>query len=182
MDSPFLAYFAEGLAAAGFRVIRFEFPYMALRRSQGRRRPPDRLSTLVETWREVICHLPRDRLAIGGKSLGGRIASLVADEARVRALFCLGYPFHPPGRPEQLRTEHLNQLVTPTLIVQGSRDPFGNREEFRTLPLSPAIQFHWLADGDHSFTPRKQSGRSEAQSWSEARTALVGFLEARLTR
>jgi hypothetical protein len=125
MDSPFMAAFAEGLAANGHRVARFEFPYMAGRR-EGRSRGPDSPRLLRETWVAVIKTLGAGHLVIGGKSLGGRVASVVADEARVAGLLCLGYPFHPPGRPEKLRTEHLAGLVTPSLIVQGSRDSLGN--------------------------------------------------------
>jgi predicted alpha/beta-hydrolase family hydrolase len=180
MDSPFLAFFAEGLAAAGFRVVRFGFPYMAAGRSLGRRRVPDRLPVLLNSWREVISQLPPERLVIGGKSLGGRAASLLADEVRAGALFCLGYPFHAPGRPEHLRIDHLARLVTPTLILQGTRDPFGHHEEVPGWPLSPAIRIHWLADGDHGFAPRKASGRTERQNWSEALGALIGFIETTL--
>ena len=96
-------------------------------------------------------------LLIGGKSLGGRIASLVADETEVAGLVCLGYPFHPTGKPEQLRIEHLKSIHTTTLIVQGERDPFGNRQEVAGYKLSKHIRVHWLPDGDHSFKPRKAS-------------------------
>lgn len=176
MDSPFMAAFAEGLGARGLRVARFEFPYMALRRSEGRKKPPDREPVLLESWRAVIERLGPDRLAIGGKSMGGRMASLVADETGVQALVCLGYPFHPPGKPERLRTAHLEALRTPTLIVQGSRDPFGTREDVAGYRLSKAIRLHWAEDGDHGLKPRKASGRSEAQNWDEAMGAIAGFL------
>lgn len=99
MDSAFMAWFAETLAQRGFRVARFEFPYMAKRRRSGKRGPPDKLPVLLETWREVIDSLGRDRLVIGGKSMGGRIASMVADQSQVKGLICLGYPFHPVARP-----------------------------------------------------------------------------------
>ena len=127
MDSPFMAAFAAGLAR-GVRVARFEFPYMAGRR-EGRRRGPDSPRVLRETWLSVITALGGKRTVIGGKSLGGRVASMVADEAGVAGLLCLGYPFHPPGRPEKLRTAHLASLRTPTLILQGARDSLGNRAD-----------------------------------------------------
>ena len=131
MDSTFMAAFAEGISAAGIRVARFEFPYMTRRREDGRRRPPDRRPVLIECWRATIDGLhqtgiPRERLFIGGKSMGGRIASLIADEAGVAGVVCLGYPFHPPGKPERTRIEHLVSLRTPTLIVQGERDFIGD--------------------------------------------------------
>ncbi len=162
MDSPFMARVAEGLAQRGLTVVRFEFPYMRRRRREGTRRPPDREPVLVESWREVVHRLGGgSRLVIGGKSMGGRIASLLADEVSARGLVCFGYPFHPPGKPERLRTEHLRTLATPTLIVQGTRDPFGCRLEVADYELSPAIRIHWLPDGDHSLRPRKRSGWSE---------------------
>lgn len=176
MDSPFMAFFAAGLAAAGHRVVRFEFPYMAARRRDGRQRPPDRTDVLTDCWRAVIAELAPARLVIGGKSLGGRIASMVADEAGVAGLVCLGYPFHPLGKPESLRLEHLQTLRTPTLILQGTRDPFGDRNEVSGYPLSPAISVHWLDDGDHGFEPRALSGRSEQQNLAEALTALTSFI------
>lgn len=176
MDSPAMAHHAEGLAAQGFRVVRFEFPYMAARRQGGKQRPPDREPRLLETWRAVIAALGPERLAIGGRSMGGRMASLLADEAGVRALVCVSYPFHPPGKPERLRTAHLEAIRTPTLIVQGTRDPFGSPEEIGGYSLSPAIRLHWSEDGDHGLKPRKASGRSEAQNWQEAEAAIAAFL------
>ena len=175
MDSPFMAAFAAGLAAHGHRVARFEFPYMAGRR-EGRRRGPDSPRVLRETWLVAIEALGAKRLVIGGKSLGGRVASMVADEARVAGLLCLGYPFHPPGRPEKLRTEHLAALTTPTLIVQGTRDSLGSQADVAGYALSSTIAMHWLEDGDHSFKPRKASGRTEAQNWEARIAAAVRFV------
>jgi predicted alpha/beta-hydrolase family hydrolase len=181
MDSPFMDAIAGGLADVGLRVVRFDFPYMARARQEGRRRPPDRPSVLSDAYRAVIEQLltqgtPRERLVIGGKSMGGRVASLLADEQRVAGLVCLGYPFHPPGKPEKLRTEHLAQLRTPTLICQGERDPFGNRAEVEGYTLSESIRLAWLPDGEHSFKPRKASGRSEADNLAEAVRLLVDFV------
>ena len=186
MDSGFMAAFGKGLAARGLRVARFEFPYMAARRRDGRRRPPDRQPRLLETWRQVIAALAPAPLAIGGKSLGGRMASLMAvpgpsepgenQDGRLRALVCLGYPFHPPGKPERLRTEHLAGLRLPTLIVQGTRDSLGTREEVAGYDLSPAIRLHWAPDGDHSLVPRKASGRTAEDNWGEAIDAVAAFL------
>ena len=183
MDTPFMAFFAEGLAARGWRVARFEFPYMARRRSEAKRPPPDRQPVLLETWQAVIGHLGPERLVIGGKSMGGRMASLIADEAHaegrgVRGLACLGYPFHPAGRPERLRTEHLAALKTRCLICQGTRDALGNAEEVAGYALSPAIRLHWAADGDHDLKPRKASGRSAVQNWEEALAALDAFFSS----
>lgn len=177
MDDPFLETIATGLAARGLRVARFEFPYMARRRDGGTRTPPDREPILLDTWRSAVASLGGGAaLVIGGKSLGGRMASLVADELGVRGLVCLGYPFHPPGQPERLRTAHLATLRTPALIVQGERDPFGTRSDVAAYRLSPAIRLHWIADGDHSLAPRKASGRTKAQSLQEAVEAVAAFV------
>jgi predicted alpha/beta-hydrolase family hydrolase len=176
MDTPFMNRFADALAEHGFRVGRFEFPYMAARRKTLKRRPPDKEPVLRETWLAAIGSLEAKRLVIGGKSMGGRIASLVADEAGVAGLICLGYPFHPTGKPSQLRTEHLRHLKTPALILQGTRDPFGDAEEVALYELSPRIQVRWLTDGDHSFKPRKASGRTEEQNLNEALEAIAGFV------
>lgn len=151
MDSPFMSSVARGLAERGLRVARFEFPYMRARRSGGRR-PPDREPVLRAAWAAVVEELGgAGRLVIGGKSLGGRMASLVADEVGPRGLVCLGYPFHPPGQPEKLRTAHLEHLATPTLIVQGTRDPFGTPEDVAGYRLSARIRIHWIEGGDHSM-------------------------------
>jgi predicted alpha/beta-hydrolase family hydrolase len=176
MDTPFMETFAQGLAAQNLRVGRFEFPYMKMVRETGRRRPPDRAPILLQAWEEVIDSLDAKPLLIGGKSLGGRIASMVADKKQVTGLICLGYPFHPPGKPDRLRTEHLRTLETPTLICQGSRDPFGTAEEVAQYDLPAGIRLHWLGDGDHSFNPRKRSGRSIEQNWQEAIEAVVNFI------
>ena len=179
MDSPFMAHIADGLGTRGLTVARFEFPYMAARRRDGKKRPPDRAPVLLESWRAEIAKLGGSDLAIGGKSLGGRMASLIADEIGARALICLGYPFHPPGRPEKLRTEHLETLDTPSLILQGEHDPLGTRDEVAGYSLSPAIRVAWCPDGDHSFKPRKASGRSQEDNWDLAVDVVFEFLTSR---
>ncbi|MYF85096.1 MAG: alpha/beta hydrolase [Rhodospirillaceae bacterium] len=178
MDSPFMDRIAEGVAAAGWRVVRFEFPYMAARRAPGAKTPPDREPVLPGPWRSVIADLGADTLVIGGKSLGGRMASMIADEAGVRGLVCLGYPFHPPGRPDRLRTAHLETLATPALILQGERDPLGRAEEVPCYSLSETISLAWLPDGDHSFKPRKASGHTEDSNLALAVERICGFLDA----
>jgi predicted alpha/beta-hydrolase family hydrolase len=182
MDSPFMEFFAKGLGRLGLRVARFEFPYMASKRATGKAQPPDREPVLRSTWLRVIELLGAKGLTIGGKSMGGRIASLVADEAGIAGLVCLGYPFHPVGKLYQLRVEHLQAIKTPTLILQGERDPFGSREEVGTYKLSRAIKVRWLEDGDHSFKPRKSSGRTEDHNWTKALDEIDGFLGKRRER
>jgi predicted alpha/beta-hydrolase family hydrolase len=151
---------------------------MASERATGKQKPPDREPVLRETWLKVVKMLGAKGLVIGGKSMGGRIASLVSDEADVAGLVCLGYPFHPVGKPDRLRVEHLGAIRTPTLILQGERDPFGSKEEVKGYKLSPAVRVDWLEDGDHSFKPRKASRRTEQQNWEAALDEIVAFLEA----
>lgn len=181
MDSAFMETISKLLCDRGCEVVRFEFPYMAERRKTGSRRPPDREVRLLEAWREqldkVASTLPQGRkLLIGGKSLGGRMASLIADDATINGLVCLGYPFHPAGKPAQLRTEHLARLKTPTLIVQGTRDRLGNSEEVASYSLSPAIEIQWLEDGDHDFKPRVKSGFTHAQQLQTAVEHVMTFI------
>ncbi len=182
MDSPFLTTFAGALGAHGVRVARFEFPYMAGRRVDGKKRGPDRPPVLLDAWARVIDVLgPADRLVIGGKSMGGRIASMAAATASdsgvpVAGVVCLGYPFHPPGKPEKLRTEHLKALQTPMLVVQGSRDPFGTCDQVAEYDLSSHIHFLWLEDGDHDLKPRKKSGRTQDQNWQQAIAGIAEFV------
>jgi predicted alpha/beta-hydrolase family hydrolase len=177
MDSPFLNAIARGVAASGTRVARFEFPYMAARRNGSGRRPPDPPRVLAETWRSVVEVLGGGgKLVIGGKSLGGRVASMIADQVAARGLVCLGYPFHPPGDRTRARTAHLSALSTPTLIVQGMCDPFGGPQEVAGYDLSARIHLKWIEDGDHSLKPRARSCRSEERNLREAVALVVGFL------
>ncbi|MBN9054653.1 MAG: alpha/beta hydrolase [Shinella sp. 65-6] len=168
MDSPSMNAASLALAAEGLRVARFEFAYMAARRTQGSRRPPPKAETLNPEFCAAVAEFGESgRLVIGGKSMGGRVASMVADglyeEGRIAGLLCLGYPFHPPEKPAQLRTAHLMTLKVPTLICQGTRDPFGTSDEVPAYGLPARIDFLWLEDGDHDLKPRKTiSGFSAA--------------------
>lgn len=190
MDSPFMTAIAAGLATRGWRVLRFEFPYMARQRSSGRRHGPDRLPLLQDTFRRLVRQeaeaWPACPLILAGKSMGGRVASLLVDElaatSGVRGSLCLGYPFHPPGRPLQLRTEHLASLRSPTLILQGERDSFGRRDEVATYALSSQVQVQWISSGDHSFKPTRSSGLSEEENWATAVALSDTFLRTLLNR
>jgi len=177
MDSPFMNTIADKIAAAGIEVVRFEFEYMAKRREDGTRRGPDRAPKLIARFEEALSLVgPPADVIIGGKSMGGRIASMIADEVGVAGVVCLGYPFHPPGKPERLRTAHLETLKTPTLIVQGTRDRLGTEEEVATYALSPSIELAWMGDGDHSFKPRKKSGRTLEQNLEAAADAVMTLI------
>lgn len=175
MEHAFLAAVAAGLAAAGFAVVRFEFPYQHAARS-GPRRAPDRLPVLQETMREIVRRHAPPPFVLAGKSMGGRVATTVADELGAAGVVVFGYPFHPPRRPEQLRTEHLRSLRTPTLILQGERDPFGTPGQVAGYELAPSIAVEWLADGDHSLSPRRSSGHTAAAHLATAIAAAVRFV------
>ena len=183
MDSDFMEFMASALGDGDLRVGRFNFPYMERAIAEGKRRPPDAAKKLLVAWSDVIREVfrglnPRQRLAIGGKSMGGRIASMSTHHAGVNALICLGYPFHPPGKPEKLRTEHLSDIKVPTLIVQGERDPFGRKDEVQAMKIPRRFRQVWLPDGDHSFKPRKASGLMVEDNLSVAVNSVASFLRA----
>lgn len=184
MTSPFLEKIAGLLVERGLRVSRFEFGYMAQRRNGGSRRPPPRAEKLVPEYLDAIAQVQKaapagQTLLIGGKSMGGRVASLCADtefdEGHIAGLVCLGYPFHPPGKPDKLRTAHLEDLRCPALIVQGDRDPFGSRSEVEAYQLSPRIALAWAGDGDHDLGPRAGSGFTRAGNLDDAADAVAAF-------
>ncbi len=177
MNNPVLEALAKGLGDAGVRVARFEFPYMRKARVSLRRRPPDPMARLEEAYRDVISRIgPPETLVLGGFSMGGRVASRIVDAERARALVCVSYPFHPPGHPSRLRTEHLQSLRTRALFVQGTRDRFGTPGEAQGFGLSSSISFHLVADGGHDLVPRKSSGRTLADNLAEATLAVDAFL------
>ncbi|MCT7666557.1 alpha/beta family hydrolase [Shinella kummerowiae] len=183
MDSASMNAAAAALAAEGLRIARFEFPYMAARRTDGSRRPPPKAETLNPEFHAAVAALgAKGKLVIGGKSMGGRVASMVADElyaeGRIAGLLCLGYPFHPPEKPTQLRTAHLMALTTPTLICQGTRDPFGTKDEVPTYGLPAGIRLLWLEDGDHDLKPRKSiSGFSAADHLATMAKTVKAWVE-----
>jgi uncharacterized protein len=173
--SPFMSAFAEAMRARGVTTVTFDFPYI-----QHRRRAPDRPPVLEAAWRAVVdgitvrlkadttgitVRLRADTLVIGGKSMGGRIAShVLADPAHplpgIRGLVLLGYPLHPPGQPDRPRVAHLPHLATPTLVVQGSHDSFGTEDEVRQAFNAVPAPVEWLVvpGGDHSFKVPRRAG------------------------
>ena len=180
MDSEWMNDMAGRLAGLGVNVLRFEFPYMAQRRVDGVKRPPNPAGKLQECWREVFAVVRRHvagPLAIGGKSMGGRMASLVADELGVDALVCLGYPFYAVGKPEKPRVEHLASLRTRALIVLGERDALGTREAVEGYSLAPGIEVFWLVAGDHDLKPLKVSGFTHEQHLASAAQKVSEFLK-----
>ncbi|HHC7358235.1 TPA: alpha/beta fold hydrolase [Vibrio parahaemolyticus] len=176
MEHDFMTTVAKGLVEQGIRVVRFNFPYMVKRSEDGKKRPPDRAPKLLEAYSEVIAHFASSPVVIGGKSMGGRMASLLAEHELVAGIACLGFPFHPPGKPEKFKGDHLASIDKPTLILQGERDTFGKREEFDEFVFSQQVKVSFLPDGDHSFKQRKSSGHTEAGNIALAVEQLSAFI------
>lgn len=174
MEHEGMTSLAHAFVERGVRVVRFEFAYMHARR-EGRRPGPDRMPKLQACFREVIASQDRP-VVLAGRSMGGRVATMIADDVSARGVIAFGYPFHPPKKPENLRTEHLKDLRTRTLIVQGERDPFGTPPEVAEYGLSDQIEVLWLPDGDHSLKPRKKSGFTYEQHVVTAVDRAMTFL------
>jgi len=186
MDSPFMAEMASLLSERGLDVVRFEFAYMARRREEGIKAPPDRAARLTACFRTILDDVRRASSGpvwIGGKSMGGRMATLLAAEADTPVDGCVvfGYPFHPPGKPEKTRLDHFPALAAPVLICQGERDPFGKPREVTGYDLPSPVTVHWVTDGDHDFTPRKRSGIDPRANRIDAADQAVNFIRGRVS-
>lgn len=177
-DHPFMEGLATRLAAHGLRIVRFEFAYMARRRTEGVKPGPDRPPKLDARFREVIAAAQAPgRLCVAGKSMGARSAGRMAAEVGADAMVAVGFPFHPPGRPERTRLDDLPQVV-PALIVQGERDPFGRADEVAAYRLPATVTVHTLPDGDHGLKPRKASGHTLDEHLDAAADRIAAFLRA----
>lgn len=179
MDSDFMNMLAAALAGQGVRVLRFEFPYMAERRRNGKKRPPDRAPVLLQAFAAALDQAGGEKIFIGGKSMGGRMATMLAAEQRCAGVICFGYPFHPPGKPDKTRIDHFAQMQTATLICQGERDPFGTRADVAGYALPNSVQLHWLKDGNHDLAPRRASGLSQQDNIEQAAEAAATWVTAR---
>ena len=180
-NSQFMQLMAEGLAKHNINVIRFNFAYMQLAEEMGKRRTPDRADKLLAHFKAVLSDVDsRLPLFIGGKSMGGRMASMLLQESTALGCICMGYPFHPPVKPEKLRTEHLLVINKPVLILQGERDTFGTRAEVDKYNLSQQVTVTYLGDGDHSFKPRKASGFTLDDHVDFAITQTAEFIKSRI--
>ena len=178
-NSPFMVRFAEGMAARGVTTATFDFPYIVSRRSV-----PDKAPVLEASWREAVeqarklaAKLP---LFIGGKSMGGRIASHIASQGcpGLSGVFFLGYPLHPPGAPEKRRDAHLPLIQEPMLFVQGSRDAFGASDEIDALlPSLKRATLHVVPDGDHSFKVRARAGLKPDQVLDSIMDTVVEWMD-----
>jgi uncharacterized protein len=181
MHSEFMQQLARPLCSQGITVHRFNFAYMQRSETEGKRRPPERLPKLSADFIDAIASVTDSLpLFIGGKSMGGRVASMLEEKQKVEGCLCYGYPFHPPGKPDKLRTEHLLEEGKPVLILQGERDPFGNRAESESYPLHQRVRRVYVDDGDHSFKPRKTSGFSWQQNMVFAAQQSVEFIKEQL--
>ncbi|KEI72536.1 alpha/beta family hydrolase [Endozoicomonas elysicola] len=170
MDSMFMERMAELLCQSGITVVRFEFDYMQQRREAGSKRPPDRQPKLLVSWNQAIERVYEEvkkPVFIGGKSMGGRMATLLAAEQSgtgflpVKGIICLGYPFYASGKVDKPRIEHLEHIETPVLILQGERDAMGSLEIVSSYLLSPKVKVSWLPDGNHDLKPRVSSGHTQ---------------------
>ncbi|UTA46572.1 alpha/beta hydrolase [Simiduia sp. 21SJ11W-1] len=185
MDSEFMNAVAQGLCQFDVEVVRFEFPYMALRRTTGKRRPPSPFATIVSHFEARVAawagELP---LFVGGKSMGGRACASLSKEvinsAGVKGALVWGYPLHPVGKPEKQRLAPLQARACELLVLQGERDALGNRTMFEQLALPASVSVQWFADGDHDLKPRKRSGFDQAAHIAESVRAAVEFIHAHL--
>ena len=173
---PFMVAFARGLAERGVDVVTFDFRYM-----QQHRKVPDRAPILEACFRDVIAAVRGDMaLFIGGKSMGGRMATHLAAQGvdGLRGIVALGYPLHPPGKPEQTRDAHLPDIAAPMLIVQGDRDAFGTPAELApaVARMKAQVTVHAVAGGDHSFAVR---GQKAAQVYPPLLDVIAGWILAR---
>lgn len=188
MNSEFMTQVAEGLGVKGIRVVRFNFPYMVKREEDGKRRPPDRAPKLLAAYEAVIKHLACP-VVVGGKSMGGRMSSLLLAENDLReksgylpilGSACMGFPFHAPKKDPKDRLDHLKDLTQPLLIVQGTRDALGTKEEvegyIKEGRLNSSIKLNWLEDGNHDLKPRIVSGFSHQQHIDSAIEQVAEFI------
>lgn len=178
--SDFMETVAQGLALRGIRVARFNFPYMQQRIDNGTRRPPERAPKLIAQYEQLLASINRP-MVIGGKSMGGRIASLVAaqssNENNIKGVACLGFPFHPIAKPGKLRTEHFPSIKQDLLIIQGERDVMGNKQEVAGYNLPGNIQWLWLEDANHDLKPRVKSGFTDHDHLQKALDKLAVFIK-----
>ena len=188
IGSDFMTSIAHKLNDAGLETIPFDFPYMKIMNQTGKRRPPDRMPKLIESFQQELMHYqikyPGKEIIIGGKSMGGRVASLLAAQlednrnSSISACICLGFPFHPPKKLEKYRGEHLQKLKTSTLILQGERDTMGSKQEMETYNLARSINVAYMPDGDHSFKPRVSSGHTLEGNISMSSDSIINFINS----
>ncbi|PAJ72276.1 alpha/beta hydrolase [Pseudoalteromonas sp. NBT06-2] len=193
MDSEFMQKMAGLLCNKQINVGLFNFEYMQKIKAEGKRRPPERTDKLLTYFDEILAQAAKESdlpLFIGGKSMGGRMASMIVSDktylehdivSSVKGVIVFGYPFHPPGKPDKLRTAHFPDLNCLLSVMQGQRDIFGTESEVSVMKLADNIQLNWLPDGDHSLIPRKKSGFTQEQNWISAAEKAVDFINEQLS-
>lgn len=180
-DSSFMRRLRRSLAKNGVQTLAFEFTYMQRMRAENRRRPPPKIDGLVDEmarWCDIVSHREMPDPWLGGKSMGGRVASLLAARDGAAGLALCGYPFHPPGRPERTRLAHWPGIACQALVVQGTRDPFGTRDEIAGYDLATNVRVAFLEDGEHDWKPRKASGRTQAQLIDDGAAVIAEAMAA----
>lgn len=187
-SADFMETIAKGLALQGIRVARFNFPYMQQRVDNGTRRPPERAPKLIAQYQQLIASIDQP-MVIGGKSMGGRMASLVASDpttdelsvnSKIKGIACLGFPFHPANKPESLRTEHFPLIKQAVFIAQDERDKLGTKEDVASYGLPDNIDWLWLEDGDHDLKPRVKSGFTHQAHLQKTIISMAEFIKKAL--
>lgn len=184
MASGFMQDMARLLCDREITVVRFNFPYMQTMVESGKRRPPDKIDKMEAhflTLTESVSQSTSAPVYIGGKSMGGRVSTLVLESAGADGAIVFGYPFHPPGKATKLRTAHLETINKPVCIIQGERDTFGTQEEVEGYCLSDKVTLHFMPDGDHSLKPRKASGYHLSEHLVAAADHALSFINRHLS-
>ncbi|GLX86772.1 alpha/beta hydrolase [Thalassotalea loyana] len=186
MSHTFMENMTSKLNRLGINTVRFDFPYMAKRAVDGKKYPPNKMPILIEAYKEVVENLSSTLpVFIGGKSMGSRVAMTLLSEHKsmaeqVKGAICLGYPFHPPKKPDNLRLSPLTDNKVPTLICQGERDTLGNKREVLSYQLDTNYSVKFFPDGDHDFKPRVRSGFTHEENLDEVAIAILAFVKAQL--
>jgi len=192
MDSDFIQRISFLLNQRQINVIRFNFPYMEKRIIDGKRRPPDRMPKLVDDFELLLKQLDSNAelnsqlpLFVSGKSMGSRVAATLLAEKRavscsIKGLIAIGYPFHPLGKPDNLRLAPLTENKKPVLIIQGDRDKLGNKEEIDSYELPPNCYVSYMPDGDHDIKPRVKSGFTHEQHIIQTCDQIFRFISEKL--
>ncbi len=185
-DSTFMEELSAALEREGIGTIRFEFPYMQKRRQDGKKRPPDREPVLLEYFSGVIDRVRAELgsgslILVGGKSMGGRMASILASRRDdIDGVICFGYPFHPPGKLGRWRTAHFRDLNCPILVLQGTRDPFGKPDELADHQRElEAIDLRWVEGGNHDFQTLKSQPQTQSELIAQAARETRIFVDER---
>lgn len=183
-DTEFMNFFVQQLVGVGAELVRPDFPYWEKVRETGKPRPPDKMPVLVDAIDELLSELQQDNkpLVLMGKSLGSRVMLRLADKYGAKAVIALGFPFHPPQKPEKSRHEELEMTQVLGLILQGTRDPFSKPllkrvEQGQCVELPHNWQLQWLEGADHGFAATKAKAANTLKLWQQAADAIKEFIQ-----